>query len=545
MGKKPFIDKKNAKHFHVVHRSQKDPLINDSEAPDRVLQEVLPANQLKHKTQEEIDRVKTKPKKLTQDEIDARIGQAAQYGIFYDDSEYDYMQHLRVIGESTDAVFLEAPKKEKPKKMENDSFLKEDKDEYREKKNPQLFELPSEVLPSAVEMSVGVMNQSTGMDGGLQPDMDPRLREVLEALDDEEYVEDDVDDFFDELNAEGDPYVPEEEEDEYFDDEVEYYSDYSDRQQQQYEEGEGEGEEEINQENYDWETAFRKFKLSQSQNKATGSDNDDDNFDRHTKQTGFSVSSSAMHRNRQLRLLDDRFEKIEEEYNEDDDFDEDDEYLDEEVEQREDFDAILDEFLEKYEILGKKMEPKLEGDSPALQLERIRQELPKPDVKEVEDAEEKKFNKQQESVALTRAALEGLNGSTKSKLKKTEDYIGLERPVQKQRAAWDVQTVISTYSNLENHPALISDRGLSRKIRLDPKTGMPILVEVDRRKKTNSKMNETSIPEEDEDNETSEEEDEEDYEPAENKGVPRSKHESKEEKKARKQAAKEAKKVKS
>lgn len=47
MGKKPFIDKKSAKHFHVVHRSQKDPLINDSEASDRVLQEVLPANQLK------------------------------------------------------------------------------------------------------------------------------------------------------------------------------------------------------------------------------------------------------------------------------------------------------------------------------------------------------------------------------------------------------------------------------------------------------------------------------------------------------------------
>lgn len=47
MGKKPFIDKKSAKHYHVVHRSQKDPLINDSEASDRVLQEVLPSNQLK------------------------------------------------------------------------------------------------------------------------------------------------------------------------------------------------------------------------------------------------------------------------------------------------------------------------------------------------------------------------------------------------------------------------------------------------------------------------------------------------------------------
>lgn len=57
MGKKPFIDKKAAKHFHVVHRSQKDPLINDTEAPDRVLQEVLPINQMKVKLSESIDLV--------------------------------------------------------------------------------------------------------------------------------------------------------------------------------------------------------------------------------------------------------------------------------------------------------------------------------------------------------------------------------------------------------------------------------------------------------------------------------------------------------
>ncbi|KAL0565762.1 hypothetical protein ABG067_009610, partial [Albugo candida] len=62
-------------------------------------------------------------------------------------------------------------------------------------------------------MSVGIMNQPTGTDNGLQPDMDPRLREVLEALEDEEYIEGDLDeDFFESLNAEGDPYDPEEDE---------------------------------------------------------------------------------------------------------------------------------------------------------------------------------------------------------------------------------------------------------------------------------------------------------------------------------------------
>lgn len=37
--KKKFIDKKNAVTFHLVHRSQKDPLITDESAPQHVLVE--------------------------------------------------------------------------------------------------------------------------------------------------------------------------------------------------------------------------------------------------------------------------------------------------------------------------------------------------------------------------------------------------------------------------------------------------------------------------------------------------------------------------
>lgn len=47
MPKKPFIDRKTAKHYNVVHRSQRDPLINDAEASSRVLQEVVPRNLIK------------------------------------------------------------------------------------------------------------------------------------------------------------------------------------------------------------------------------------------------------------------------------------------------------------------------------------------------------------------------------------------------------------------------------------------------------------------------------------------------------------------
>lgn len=36
-GKKKFIDKKTAQHFHVVHRSQRDPKANDPDASKYVL----------------------------------------------------------------------------------------------------------------------------------------------------------------------------------------------------------------------------------------------------------------------------------------------------------------------------------------------------------------------------------------------------------------------------------------------------------------------------------------------------------------------------
>lgn len=45
--KKPFIDKKNSVTFHLVHRSQKDPLAADETAPQHVLLEAQPLNKNK------------------------------------------------------------------------------------------------------------------------------------------------------------------------------------------------------------------------------------------------------------------------------------------------------------------------------------------------------------------------------------------------------------------------------------------------------------------------------------------------------------------
>jgi Low temperature viability protein len=47
-------------------------------------------------------------------------GEAAEYGVYFDDTEYDYMQHLRTVGDVPDAVLLGAPQKKdkgKPKEI--------------------------------------------------------------------------------------------------------------------------------------------------------------------------------------------------------------------------------------------------------------------------------------------------------------------------------------------------------------------------------------------------------------------------------------------
>ncbi|CAG8795116.1 23104_t:CDS:2, partial [Dentiscutata erythropus] len=59
--------------------------------------------------------------------------------------------------------------------------------------------LPEEVLPSKDEIPFDQLDFSSFPEG-FQPDMDPRLRETLEALEDDEYVEDDIDDYFEKLN---------------------------------------------------------------------------------------------------------------------------------------------------------------------------------------------------------------------------------------------------------------------------------------------------------------------------------------------------------
>ena len=253
------------------------------------------------------------PSDLAHDEGRANIGEAAAYGIYFDDTDYDYMQHLRPVGMREDGVegmLIEAPSKGKGKSKEPIT----------------LVDLPPEVLPSAVEVPKNYESQQAipSSIAGFQPDMDPHLRQVLEALEDEEFVEDDADDdFFGELVAGGERGSDEDIEFEFREEGVEdeeseptaagSHADYD-------------GEE-------DWEARYARFKKDQRITGPTSEDGSDVEFQSEGGDTvgtlpqfsviggkkrrkgssdasGYSMSSSSMFRNQGLTTLDEQFDRV-------------------------------------------------------------------------------------------------------------------------------------------------------------------------------------------------------------------------------------------
>ncbi|KAJ8125033.1 hypothetical protein O1611_g8607 [Lasiodiplodia mahajangana] len=206
MPKGKWIDKKTAQHFTLVHRPQNDPLIHDTEAPSMILN---PTNNLNASKGKKLNDLASE---LSVDDVAhmrANEGEAANYGVYFDDTEYDYMQHLRDLGSSGagDVVFVEAKTEQnkgkgKHKQSLEDAIRQLDlEDEERRKR--ELFD--DSFLPSKNLQHVTYQAQQDVPDAiaGFQPDMDPRLREVLEALEDEAYVDDQDDDLFQELAKDG------------------------------------------------------------------------------------------------------------------------------------------------------------------------------------------------------------------------------------------------------------------------------------------------------------------------------------------------------
>jgi protein LTV1 len=230
MAKRKWINKKTATSFQLVFRPQNDPLIHDETAPQRVLAEI-PQQRSAHSKQDVspkqsesagskesgLSKAKTLADLAAESgvvaDIRANEGEAANYGIYFDDTEYDYMQHMRDLNEqSGNGVWVPAskPEEEKPQKGKGKSnaFV------LRELEAAATDSLDKDILPSQNLQRLNYQNQQDVPDSiaGFQPDMNPDLREVLEALEDEAYVDDD-EGLFQELAAEAE----EVEEDYYYD----------------------------------------------------------------------------------------------------------------------------------------------------------------------------------------------------------------------------------------------------------------------------------------------------------------------------------------
>ncbi|KAJ8104947.1 hypothetical protein OPT61_g10476 [Boeremia exigua] len=141
MPRRKFIDKKTAINYRLVHRAQNDPRIHDEDAPQMVFAETTPANlregdepagssrasqyssasrasQFSSATGRSKIKSRGDLESEYGDDVRGNEGEAANYGIFYDDSKYDYMQHMRDLNSGGgDAYFIE-PKEDKKKGKE-------------------------------------------------------------------------------------------------------------------------------------------------------------------------------------------------------------------------------------------------------------------------------------------------------------------------------------------------------------------------------------------------------------------------------------------
>lgn len=333
-------------------------------------------------------------------------GEAANYGIYYDDTEYDYMQHMRDLGSgSGESFFVEAPAtKNKGKGKEKQSLEDALREASLEDKPGPL--LDEEILPSKNLRKVTYQAQQDVPDAlaGFQPDMDPRLREVLEALEDEAYVDDD-DEIFGELAKDGEEIDEDDFEEGAWDDEDEgWESEDTAKPTKEYKDAptlaaDLEDDDREDHGDGDWMADFSKFKKDQKFKAALAAPSHSDlqsslmttttNGGRRKKRkgaltnaSGFSMTSSSLFRTEGLTTLDARFEKIEEQYGLSEDMDDmasvsaaSSTASSVQGPVRGDFDNIMDDFLGNYSMSGKRNVKKGRYQSGMEQLDEVRRGL--------------------------------------------------------------------------------------------------------------------------------------------------------------------------
>lgn len=323
MPPKSIYRRPGAKHFQLVHRSQRDPLAHDPEASQHVLKEF----ERKNARGQTLAELEAELAAAGPSQVRDNLGEAVIYGVDFDDSEYDYMQHLREFGkheEGVESILIEGPgpsaaKKKSAKDKTGPITLREDVLEDL---------IPKEALPSKNELARDYERDADAGEAipsalrGLQPDMDQHLRQALEALDDDAFVDEELDgdDFFAELVADGERAADEEPEFPFVEQGLEDGEEYDEEQEE---------DDELDD---SFEARFKRFKKQQN---AQGSDDELDGSEVATERadtvsglpklpvvggkrrrkgaseaSGYSLSSSSMFRNQGLTDLDDRFDEV-------------------------------------------------------------------------------------------------------------------------------------------------------------------------------------------------------------------------------------------
>ena len=121
--------------------------------------------------------------------FDEKVGESAKYGILFDDRGYDYTKHLRRVGVTPGAVYIQAPgqKKETSNSLKHREFFSEnvqenEKSAENEMISEDIFKANHE---EARQQYLTLLDQVSD---------NPMLREVIEALEDERYETGDFDD---------------------------------------------------------------------------------------------------------------------------------------------------------------------------------------------------------------------------------------------------------------------------------------------------------------------------------------------------------------
>ncbi|KAF1362101.1 Low temperature viability protein [Lizonia empirigonia] len=220
MPRRKFIDKKTAINYRLVHRAQNDPRIHDEDAPQMVFAETAaanaregdePAGSSRASQYSSASRASQFSSATGRSKIKSRGDLESEYG----DRVRENEAHARSELGGGDAYFIEAKEDKKKGKEKFDladalknASLDDRQSDAGYSMNSSVSNVSDvfgeDMAPSEFVRKTTYQDQQNIPDAlaGFQPDMDPRLREVLEALEDEAYVDDD-EDIFDSLQADG------------------------------------------------------------------------------------------------------------------------------------------------------------------------------------------------------------------------------------------------------------------------------------------------------------------------------------------------------